>query len=300
MRYTRRRLAPTLVTAIATAVLALPSIAAAVEQPAVSPTESARQALLTATTDRADAQQRLDEARDRLESVDVVIARVEAETPRDTGETLIHALKVTLAPFSEDFRDDAAQASAAEERLAVLYAERERAASALAEAEVAVPLAADAIAQAKRALADAERGDAERAAIARAAAIAEFGRFPVAGPCEFIDSWGFARSGGRRHQGTDIMAAAGTPVVAVKAGIVVYRTSSLGGRTLYLTTDDGTEYYYAHLQTATVTSGRVEAGQQIGTVGSTGNASASAPHLHFEVHLPRTVNPYPYLLGMVL
>jgi murein DD-endopeptidase MepM/ murein hydrolase activator NlpD len=126
-----------------------------------------------------------------------------------------------------------------------------------------------------------------------------YGRFPVDGACEYINSWGFARSGGRSHKGTDIMARTGTPVVAVQDGTIRLSTSSLGGLTLYLTAENGTEYYYAHLDTATVRSGRVTTGQVIGTVGSTGNASASAPHLHFEIHTPNPVNPYPILKRMV-
>lgn len=138
-------------------------------------------------------------------------------------------------------------------------------------------------------LADAQAAEAARV---RAEAIAAYGLFPVAGPNEYIDSWGFPRSGGRRHKGTDIMAAAGTPVVAVRDGVVTSGSSGLGGITLWLETDDGTRYYYAHLQSIEVGSGRVSTGQVIGYVGSTGNASASAPHLHFEIHRPEAVNPY--------
>ncbi len=111
---------------------------------------------------------------------------------------------------------------------------------------------------------------------------------------EFIDSWGFARSGGRRHKGVDMMAPYGDPVLATVAGTIRPSNSSLGGLGFYLEDDEGNTYFGSHLARLDVTSGRVEAGQQLGTVGTTGNAST--PHLHFEVMLAGrgSVNPYPF------
>ncbi|HET6773000.1 MAG TPA: peptidoglycan DD-metalloendopeptidase family protein [Acidimicrobiales bacterium] len=116
------------------------------------------------------------------------------------------------------------------------------------------------------------------------------------GGLNFIDSWGFARSGGRRHQGVDMMAAYGTPTVAPVSGQVVHRGSSLGGLSWYVYGDNGNMYYGTHLSGyANQGAGWVEGGTVIGYVGSSGNASASAPHLHFEIHPGggAAVNPYP-------
>lgn len=113
---------------------------------------------------------------------------------------------------------------------------------------------------------------------------------------EFVDSWGFARSGGRRHKGVDMMAPHGTPVYAPTAGEIRASSSSLGGLGFWLEGADGNTYFGSHLQTLTVREGWVEPGTPIGTVGSTGNAGGS-PHLHFEVMLAgASVNPYPFAL----
>jgi murein DD-endopeptidase MepM/ murein hydrolase activator NlpD len=119
----------------------------------------------------------------------------------------------------------------------------------------------------------------------------------------FRDTWGAPRSGGRRHQGTDVMAPFNVPVYAFTSGVVLRRSSSrLGGLSLYLRGDDGATYFYAHLNgyTAAGAAGRrVVAGEHIGFNGYTGNASRSAPHVHFERQSAGGAkqNPFPYLVA---
>ena len=123
------------------------------------------------------------------------------------------------------------------------------------------------------------------------------------------DTFTDARSSGRVHDAIDIMAPAGTPVLAVADGSVEKLfESKRGGTTLYQFNPERTRaYYYAHLQgyaPGIVERQPLRRGQVIGYVGSTGNASADAPHLHFaifelgpEQHWweGTALNPYPVL-----
>lgn len=129
--------------------------------------------------------------------------------------------------------------------------------------------------------------------------------FPVGDPHAFVDSFLAPRMTGtgfaHRHQGTDIMAASGTPLLACERGVIVkVGTDRLGGTKLWLVGESGTRYYYAHLSAfakGVVDGVAVPAGQVIGYVGTTGNASGGPAHLHFEVHPPGldAVNPFPLL-----
>jgi murein DD-endopeptidase MepM/ murein hydrolase activator NlpD len=120
---------------------------------------------------------------------------------------------------------------------------------------------------------------------------------PVRGRTSFTDTWGDARAG-HRHQGTDIMAAYGLPVVAVISGTIKTDYSSAGGISLYLRGTDGNEYFYAHnSRNVAVTGQHVTTGQVIAYVGNTGNARGGASHVHFERHPGggAAVDPYPFL-----
>lgn len=116
---------------------------------------------------------------------------------------------------------------------------------------------------------------------------------PLDGSATFQDSWGWARSGGRSHEGVDMIAERGVPVIAVRDGDAQFKTNRLGGNAVWLTTADGDKFYYAHLDRWEGESRTVRAGDVIGYVGSSGNAQGS--HLHFETLPDGDVeNPFPH------
>jgi murein DD-endopeptidase MepM/ murein hydrolase activator NlpD len=124
--------------------------------------------------------------------------------------------------------------------------------------------------------------------------------FPVNGAHSYINSWGFARSGGRTHKGTDVMAARGTPLVACVTGIIsgVSRVDKgLGGLTVHIKGTNGYIYYYAHLDrvASSIQVGMsIKAGTTVGYVGNTGNARRGACHLHFGMQPGGGANVNPY------
>lgn len=139
--------------------------------------------------------------------------------------------------------------------------------------------------------------------------------FPVAGRVSYSDTFGAARSGGRSHQGQDLMGARHTPLVAAADGTVTSLTwsnSGLSGNSLTITDADGWRYVYIHLNNDTpgtddgsnvyerafadgIAKGqKVKAGEVVGYLGDSGNAESTSPHLHFEIHRPdgSVINAY--------
>jgi murein DD-endopeptidase MepM/ murein hydrolase activator NlpD len=125
------------------------------------------------------------------------------------------------------------------------------------------------------------------------------------------DDFDDTRSGGRRHEAIDILAARNTPVVAAADGVVdKLFTSKAGGLTIYeRDASGGYQLYYAHLESYApgIDEGdHVRQGQVIGFVGTSGNAPKDTPHLHFAIFRMgperrwwkgEPVNPYPLLAG---
>jgi len=112
---------------------------------------------------------------------------------------------------------------------------------------------------------------------------------PVAGRFSYGQGWGAPRDGGaRRHQGIDLLAPAGTRLVAVEDGTIGGRIGDDGGNAgirLWVNGRSGTSYLYAHNRRNAVRAGqRVRRGQLVAYLGATGNAAGGPPHLHFEVH----------------
>jgi murein DD-endopeptidase MepM/ murein hydrolase activator NlpD len=135
---------------------------------------------------------------------------------------------------------------------------------------------------------------------------------PVQGvrPGQLANTFANARGSGRVHNALDIMAPRGTPVLAAAEGTVerLHYSAGGGGITAYVRSADGRwMYYYAHLDAyapGLAAGRRVERGEAIGTVGSTGNADPAGPHLHFAIHRMSAsdrwyqgapINPYPLL-----
>ena len=117
---------------------------------------------------------------------------------------------------------------------------------------------------------------------------------------QIANSWGAPRSGGRRHQGVDIFAPRGTPVLSATEGIVFrVGTNELGGLVINILGPGRQVHYYAHLDRfgGFETGDVVGPGNIIGYVGNTGNARDTPPHLHYGVYDPvrGAINPWPLL-----
>ena len=116
---------------------------------------------------------------------------------------------------------------------------------------------------------------------------------------QLADTWGALRSEGRRHEGIDIFAPRGTPVLSATQGVVVRKGwNRLGGKTVSVFGPAGWVHYYAHLDDwdAPSTGDWVEAGTVLGYVGDTGNANGTPTHLHYGIYRwGKARNPYPLL-----
>ena len=115
---------------------------------------------------------------------------------------------------------------------------------------------------------------------------------------DFSNSFGSPREGSRSHAGNDIFAKRGTPVVAGVDGTIRAVSGGRAGIGYYLDGVDGVTYYGAHMNSRSVEDGAtVKRGDVIGTVGTTGNAGGTPPHLHFEIKPGNgaSINPYPLL-----
>lgn len=114
------------------------------------------------------------------------------------------------------------------------------------------------------------------------------------------DTWGAARSSGRTHQGVDIFAARGTPVLSATRGVVArVGDSGIGGKHVWVIGPGGERHYYAHLDDWAQGLHRwqlLRAGDPLGFVGTTGNARGTPPHLHYGIYaVGGALNPHPRL-----
>jgi peptidoglycan LD-endopeptidase LytH len=114
------------------------------------------------------------------------------------------------------------------------------------------------------------------------------------------DTWGAARSGGRRHEGIDIFAKIGTPILSTTEGVIQkISTGGLGGNAIWVLGPELTRHYYAHLDKfgRFKVGDRVKMGDKLGTVGDTGNAKGTSPHLHYGIYRAngQATNPYNFL-----
>jgi hypothetical protein len=118
--------------------------------------------------------------------------------------------------------------------------------------------------------------------------------YPVRGPHFYrgaIGLFGAPRNGGRRHEGVDINARCGTPLVAARSGRVKVRRFDpvlYGNLVIVRGSRERRDYWYAHLRAPSPlrTGARVRTGERVGRVGATGNARSVGCHLHFETRGP--------------
>jgi murein DD-endopeptidase MepM/ murein hydrolase activator NlpD len=121
---------------------------------------------------------------------------------------------------------------------------------------------------------------------------------------EIADTWQAARGDGRKHEGQDIFAPRGTPILSATSGYVYnVGENNLGGQTVSVISKGGRVYYYAHLDAyarGIKIGDRVTTRTVLGYVGTTGNAQGTPPHLHFGVYTSSgAINPLPMLTDRI-
>jgi murein DD-endopeptidase MepM/ murein hydrolase activator NlpD len=127
--------------------------------------------------------------------------------------------------------------------------------------------------------------------------------FPVGGKTTIGGPFGAFRADTTFHEGNDLFADFGTPVVAVADGTLANVGSlPISGNRLWVYADGGDQFFYAHLASfapAAVDGRHVEAGTILGYVGNTGDAEPTPPHLHFEIHPNggKAVDPNTFLVA---
>jgi murein DD-endopeptidase MepM/ murein hydrolase activator NlpD len=220
---------------------------------------------------------------------DLAVKKAEVQALREEQEAVVAHLEEDRA------RADALLAEA-KKNYADVYAryKAEQARRAAAAAKAAAEKAAAAKASGSKTSGGSSGSSRSRAAAGVPAATTGV-NCPLPNGSSFIDTWGYARSGGRTHKGTDMIAGYGSTIVAMMSGTIRLNYHSLGGRQLYIYGTDGITYYYAHLSSyaAGLSNGQaVSQGQGVGFVGSTGNASTNVLHLGMIVG-GQYVNPYP-------
>ncbi len=252
------------------------------------------------------------ELRDRLTRLTDDAARTRAQAAQAAADAAAQVRRTTqlredAAALAREVATEEARQSQLVTQLRAETVEAERALSRVAarEGELASELAARRIAA--EAAAAAERASSRSGSgsgnAGSAGGPAVSGVCPVVGAVagrDFSNDWGDPRSGSRSHQGNDIFAARGTPIVAIDAGVVtrVNRTDSgLGGLTVSYRTADGSEWYNAHLESVASGIGpgtTVARGEEVGTVGTSGNARGTPPHNHIGRRYGGSwVNPWP-------
>ena len=117
---------------------------------------------------------------------------------------------------------------------------------------------------------------------------------------QITDTWHAPRGTDRLHEGQDIFAAKGTPVLSATRGVVYnIGENNLGGQTVSVIGAGGRVYYYAHLDAyaaGLAIGDRVTTRTVLGYVGTTGNAQGTPPHLHFGIYTSSgAINPLPLL-----